>query len=325
MGLITRLRSIDLSAADPSALLDFYERTWGLRRVAVTDDGAVQLRARGAEHHVLTLTPGVGHSLERIALAAADPAAVDAVAARVRAAGHTVTDSPGPRTAPGGGYAVAFRDPEGRLVEVSCGLTEHTDGPPGDTGDEASEAGGAEGGQGGEGGEGAAPHAYGPDRLSHIVLNSVDLPASQRFYTEVLGFQVSDWYENDQMVFLRCNELHHCIVLAPGRWTSLNHVAFEVASADEVMRALGRMRAAGFDTVWGPGRHGPGGNVFCYFTDPVGNVIEYTAELLEVDDTWEARSWERTPENADVWGTSGGITPDVIAAMSNPPRTESGR
>ena len=151
------------------------------------------------------------------------------------------------------------------------------------------------------------------------MLNSVDMGASKSFYTDVLGFQVSDWYENDQMVFLRCNEMHHCIVLTPGRWTSLNHVAFEVASGDEVMRALGRMRRAGYDSMWGPGRHGPGGNVFCYFVDPAGNVIEYTAELLRLDDAWQAKSWVRNAENADVWGTSGGITPEVIAAMANPP------
>ncbi len=151
------------------------------------------------------------------------------------------------------------------------------------------------------------------------MLNSVNVAASSSFYTEVLGFHVSDRYENDKMVFLRCNEKHHCIVLAQGEWTSLNHVAFEVKNADEVMKALGRMRKSGIDTIWGPGRHGPGGNVFCYFTDPVGTVIEYTAELLEVDDDWEPSVWSRTPENADVWGTSGGISPEVLEVMANPP------
>jgi catechol 2,3-dioxygenase-like lactoylglutathione lyase family enzyme len=164
-----------------------------------------------------------------------------------------------------------------------------------------------------------AARSFGPDRLSHIVLNSVDLPSAKEFYTTVLGFTVSDTYENDLMVFLRCNSLHHCVVLAPGEWTSLNHVAFEVRDTDEVMRALGRLRKAGFDTIWGPGRHGPGGNVFCYFLDPAANVIEYTAELVEVGDDWAAKEWPRTQENADVWGTSGGITAEVARAMANPP------
>ncbi|WP_375479295.1 VOC family protein [uncultured Jatrophihabitans sp.] len=295
MTLITRLRSIAISAQDPAALLPFYEQTWGLERVAETTDGAIQLRARGPEHHVFTLVPGDGHSLELISLAASSPDAVDTIVQRARDTGAEVEQRPAASTEPGGGYRAIIRDPEGRRLEVSADLAEH-DGAPG--------------------------RDFGPDRLSHIVLNCTDMTAAKDFYQQVLGFQISDWYENDQMVFLRCNELHHCIVLAPGRWTSLNHVAFEVESADEVMRALGRMRKAGFDTIWGPGRHGPGGNVFCYFIDPVGNVIEYTAELLVLADDWQPHSWVRNQENADVWGTSGGISPEVIAAMANPPAGE---
>jgi catechol 2,3-dioxygenase-like lactoylglutathione lyase family enzyme len=286
--MITHLRSLAVSALDPATLLPFYEQTWGLTAVARTDDGRIHLRANGSEHHVLTLVPGDGHSLEGIGLAVADAAAVDAIADRLT----TIAVPPGTRAEiDGGGYGVTFHDPEGRLVEISAGLTEHS----------------------------AAAREIGPDRLSHVVLNSVDMAASVPFWTDVLGFRVSDTYENDMMVFLRCNTIHHCVVLAPGRWTSLNHVAFEVGSTDEVMTALGRLRKAGCDTIWGPGRHGPGGNVFCYFTDPAGNVIEYTAELLQVGADWEPQVWQRSPENADVWGTGGGITPEVAAAMANPP------
>lgn len=298
---ITHLRSIAISATDPDDLLPFYEATWGLVQVGRDADGSIMLRANGAEHHVLTLVPGAGHTLEGIGLGADSAAAVDALAELVHSRGTEVVTGPGPRPdEAGGGYGVTFLDPEGRRVEVSHGVAEH-----------------------------AVLHRdHGPDRLSHIVLNSITVPDSQGFYVDLLGFQVSDTYERDLMIFLRCNELHHCIVLAPGEWTSLNHVAFEVASADEVMKSLGRMRKAGFESIWGPGRHGPGGNVFCYFVDPVGNVIEYTAELLELDESWEPQVWARTAENADVWGTSGGITPEVIAAMTNPPlgaREESGR
>ncbi len=292
MSGITHLRSIAISAEDPGDLLTFYRDTWGLRPAGTTPEGRVMLRANGSEHHVLTLVPGTGHSLELISLGASSNEDVDQLAERLRAANVTILEGPGPRRGPGGGYAVTFADPEGRRLEVSADI----------------EAAPVTGGP-----------AAGPDRLSHIVLNSVSVTESAKFYTEVLGFEVSDWYENDLMIFLRCNSLHHCIVLAPGKWTSLNHVAFEVASADDVMKALGRMRKAGIDTIWGPGRHGPGGNVFCYFADPAGNVIEYTAELLVVGSDWEPHEWARSPQNADVWGTSGGITPDVIAAMANPP------
>lgn len=298
MALVTHLRSIAVSARNPAGLLPFYEHTWGLQRVAETGDGGVLLRARGREHHVLALVPGEDHALERVTLGAASPADVDAVAERVRAAGLPVEREPAPSAEPGGGYRTVVRDPEGRRVEIAAELTEHAE---------------------------PAERPFGPDRLSHVVLNATDLAASRDFFVGLLGFRISDMYEKDLMVFLTCNEVHHCVVLTPGRWTSLNHVAFEVASGDEVMRALGRMRKAGVDTIWGPGRHGPGGNVFCYFTDPAGNVIEYTAELHTIDESWEPKVWARTPENADVWGTGGGLTPEVIAAMSNPPAAERAR
>lgn len=288
---ITHLRSIAISVKDPEELLPFYRDTWGLIEVGRTGDGAILLRANGSEHHVLALVPGAGHSLEGIALGADSAEFVDQLAAAIPQG--NIVSGPRPRAdVAGGGYGVTFRDPEGRHIEVSFGLAEHE----------------------------ALARDRGPDRLSHIVLNSVAVQESTAFFTKLLGFKVSDKYENDLMIFLRCNALHHCVVLAPGTWTSLNHVAFEVASVDEVMKALGRLRRSGFETIWGPGRHGPGGNVFCYFADPVGNVIEYTAELLELDDTWQPQTWARTPENADVWGTSGGITPEVIAAMANPPQ-----
>lgn len=291
-GQISHLRSIAITATEPASLLPFYEDAWGLQKVATDDDGAIHLRARSGEHRVLSLVPGDGHSLAAISLATASAADVDEVARRAAAAGIDIERGPASLDGPGGGYGVVLRDPEHRRIEVSCDVSAHLAGPA---------------------------REYGPDRLSHIVLNSTDMAATQEFFVRVLGFRVSDRYENDQMVFLSCNRIHHCVVLAPGQWTSLNHVAFEVQSADEVMRALGRLRKAGFETVWGPGRHGPGGNVFAYFVDPVGNVIEYTAELLVIDDEWEPHEWPRTQENADVWGTSGGITPAVIQAMANPP------
>jgi hypothetical protein len=34
------------------------------------------------------------------------------------------------------------------------------------------------------------------------------------------------------------------------------------------------MRKHGFEPGWGPGRHGPGNNIFCYFKEPVNYVVE---------------------------------------------------
>ena len=88
-------------------------------------------------------------------------------------------------------------------------------------------------------------------KLGHVVLNVRDVERSARFYTEVLGFEISDVYPEEMvpggMVFLRCNPDHHGIALV-GSMTAeapnieLNHIAFEVATLDEVIRARDHLR-----------------------------------------------------------------------------------
>ena len=88
---------------------------------------------------------------------------------------------------------------------------------------------------------------------------------------------------------------------------SLNHIAFEMTDVDAVMRGIARLREAGYEAVWGPGRHGPGNNVFGYFIAPYGGVIEYTAEVSEVGDDYRVgtpEDWKWPPGRIDHWGIS---------------------
>jgi catechol 2,3-dioxygenase-like lactoylglutathione lyase family enzyme len=144
-----------------------------------------------------------------------------------------------------------------------------------------------------------------PIQITHAVLNSAEQEACERFAVEKLGFVVSD--RTAHMRFLRCNRKHHCIAYAKSDAGSLNHVAFEMESVDAVMRGITRMREAGFEAVWGPGRHGPGNNVFGYFIAPWGGVIEYTAEVAEVGDDYKVgtpEDWKWPPGRIDHWGLS---------------------
>ena len=144
-----------------------------------------------------------------------------------------------------------------------------------------------------------------PIQLTHAVLNSADQEASERFAVEKLGFIVSD--RTAHMRFLRCNRKHHCVAYAKSALPSLNHIAFEMKDVDAVMRGIARMREAGYEAVWGPGRHGPGNNVFGYFIAPYGGVIEYTAEVSEVGDDYRVgtpEDWKWPPGRIDHWGLS---------------------
>jgi hypothetical protein len=104
------------------------------------------------------------------------------------------------------------------------------------------------------------------------------------------------------MSFLRCNEWHHRIAFLPGP-PCLNHVAYDMLGADDMLRGVSRLRQEGVEVKWGPGRHTAGDNTFSYFVTPNGFTVEYTAELERVDDVnWEPKVYEPGPRIMDQWG-----------------------
>lgn len=154
-----------------------------------------------------------------------------------------------------------------------------------------------------------------PIQLTHAVINSTDVEASERYAVEKLGFKVSD--RTAHMRFIRCNRKHHALAYAKSQFASLNHIAFEMHDMDAVMRGIGRLRDEGYEPVWGPGRHGPGNNVFGYFIAPYGGIVEYTAEVSEVDENYKVgtpEDWKWPPGRIDHWGISKKDTAKTTAA-----------
>ena len=119
-------------------------------------------------------------------------------------------------------------------------------------------------------------------RIGHVVLKVADLERSVGFYTGVLGFRVSDVYPDTMMpggmVFLRCNADHHGIALVGGASgsstsTELHHMAFEVATLDEVVRARDHLRAHDVPIDF-EGRRRAGCQLAVEFRDPDGHCLE---------------------------------------------------
>jgi catechol 2,3-dioxygenase-like lactoylglutathione lyase family enzyme len=119
-------------------------------------------------------------------------------------------------------------------------------------------------------------------KIGHVVLNVSDLARSTRFYTELLGFAVSDVYPESMMpggmVFMRCNADHHGVALvgslaAGSASVELNHLAFEVATLDEVLRARDHLRAHDVAIDF-EGRRRAGCQIAVEFRDPDGHRLE---------------------------------------------------
>jgi catechol 2,3-dioxygenase len=120
------------------------------------------------------------------------------------------------------------------------------------------------------------------NKIGHVVLNTADMARSVRFYTQVLGFSVSDVYPDEMvpggMVFMRCNHDHHGVALVgimkgQNPNNELNHLAFEVKSLDEVLRARDHLKKHKVPIDF-EGRRRAGVQIAVEFRDPDNHRLE---------------------------------------------------
>jgi catechol 2,3-dioxygenase-like lactoylglutathione lyase family enzyme len=133
-----------------------------------------------------------------------------------------------------------------------------------------------------------------PRKLGHVVLGSTDQKTSQRFFTEAIGFKVSDSVRG-LAAFMRCSTDHHNVLVQQAPVQFLHHTSWQVDDVDEVGRGATAMLAADpARHVWGLGRHHVGSNFFWYLKDPAGNFSEYYSDLdCIVDDAlWKPGVWD---------------------------------
>ena len=286
---VSALRSVALNVPDLAAAEHFYTTVWHLQ-VAARGEGAIYFRGTGADHHLLALHQADGPATIRcVTLRARNRAALDDVAQAAVAAGGKVRQPVAQVLEPGGGTAVTVVDPDGRVFQLVHGDALHADAHEVDDK---------------------------PIRLAHAVLNSHDVESTRRFMESVFDFSLSD--RTRIMAFMRCNSDHHSIALGDTDNDALNHIAFLMPDVDSVMRGGGRMRDAGYGIEWGPGRHGPGDNAFNYFVGPFDVVIEYTAEVEQIDDSYQAgqpTDWTWPPGRVDQWGISAPPSPRLKDAQ----------
>jgi hypothetical protein len=92
-----------------------------------------------------------------------------------------------------------------------------------------------------------------------------------------------------------------------------------MTDVDGMMAGISRLKRAGTDIRWGPGRHTAGDNAFSYFVSPGGFAVEYTAELEEVDfDMHEPQVHAPAPRIMDQWGIGVGGPQTMPHAAPDP-------
>ncbi|TCM19735.1 catechol-2,3-dioxygenase [Novosphingobium sp. PhB165] len=268
-----KLRSIELALPDPAAAATFMTEIWGMAAAEV-QGGTHYLRGSGPFPYLVAFEKAEDEFVRSTTfVCTADE--LEALKQRIAAAGWTARPTVSEDL--GGGQGLLVELPEGTILRFLVGASEAEPITGRDL----------------------------PVKLTHVVFNAADAEACGEAVEDILGFRVSD--RTKGMVFVRCNDSHHSTAFARAGFASLNHVAFEMEDIDAVMRGIGRLRDHAMVPAWGPGRHGPGANVYAYFIAPFGPVVEFSTAVEKVPEDYKVgapEDWTWPPNRIDQWGIS---------------------
>jgi catechol 2,3-dioxygenase len=278
--LISQMGHVALRTPDLEASVRHAIDILGLREVE-RSGGTVFLTC-GRNHHDLQLIASDQAAVDHFSLEATSDSAFDEILARLEREGVRIAAKT-PQE-PGLSRALRFVTPDGHTVEVYAGMAK--DQP-------------------------ATYNTVGirPRKFAHTTIAVPDIAASENFFCKVLGFIPSDRMyvradggTKDVAVWMRCNPDHHGLALIAGA-AGLRHCAWELENFSYLAVLGDHLASNGIKLEWGPGRHGPGNNLYTYHRDPAGNVHEHMADIERIyDDSFLGRSWELKPETLNLWG-----------------------
>ena len=213
--------------------------------------------------------------------------------------------------APGGGRVVRFTDPDGFGVQVVHGR-EQLDALPVRAASALN--------------RGSAPERHGTlqrvpqgpscvKRLGHAVVRVSDFQQSADWYQSRFGFLRSDEvYLGDESnivtAFLRCDRGadytdHHTFLCVGLGEPGFDHAAFEVEDFDAVMAGHDHLSGQGYDHHAGVGRHVLGSQIFDYWKDPWGQVLEHFTDGDLLNDQHETGLYDPGTALGTQWGRFG--------------------
>ena len=268
--LLARLDHLEIGCADPAVTADFYARAMGY----TLTQHAQGILAQAPDRR-LVFVPGSPKTLVSAGFALPDLEELASLRERLEQAGWASSDGPTLLFRD----AVTVHDPDGnRLV---FGLPHETV-------------------------PSAGADRTPPARLQHVVVASRAPAQIVRFFIDVLGFTLSDDVLDDEggvrTSFLRCSEEHHSFAVFLAPENRLDHHCYETADWNAIRDWGDHMAAEHVRIQWGPGRHGPGNNLFIFVHDPDDNWVEISAELEVVGHDRPSGQWPHEQRTLNSWG-----------------------
>ena len=274
-----RLGYVALTVTDLEKSRHFYETLVGLKMDEEPDGECAFFRCSD-RHHDLVIYTGQEPALKRVAWQMESDKALEAVRQHFSGLGiETVAVSAEEQAKLGIGEAFRMTEPTtGATFEFYCDMLD-------------------------------APSAYETThtkiaRLGHLVINSPDRAATEKFLMEDMNFRVSDRIKG-MVTFMRCfpNPYHHSFGVGASKSAGLNHVNFMVTEMADIGKANNRMKKANVPIVFGIGKHPPSESVFIYFLDPDGMTVEYSYGMEEFPEEAprDPRDLPASLESIDYW------------------------
>ena len=225
-------------------------------------------------------------------------------AARTIEGASPVQELPGPQ----GGFFVELRDPDGFRIDLvagraPCEALEETSASVINHGHEKRRFGQFQ------------RFERRPARvrkLGHFGFNVASFARTLAWYCGNLGMRPSDILHagpdrQDVAAFLRVAQGdawvdHHSIFFLESPTQHVHHCSFEVQDPDEVMMGSEWLKAKGWKQFWGVGRHILGSQVFDYWRDCSGFMIEHYADGDLLNEGFSSGRHGVADEALAVWG-----------------------
>ena len=165
-------------------------------------------------------------------------------------------------------------------------------------------------------------------RLGHVVLQTTTYLETLNWYLDHLGLIVSDfkYFEGQRdrgptMSFIRCDRGaiptdHHTLAMTLGPRNRYVHSAYQVGDLDALAAGGEYLRERGFRHSWGIGRHIEGSQIFDYWRDPDGLLVEHFADGDLFDSTLEPGWSPMTASGLAQWGPP--VTKDFLGLSPGP-------
>lgn len=266
----TYLHHLHFGSPDPKGMAEFYAATMDIPAPVAKGDSYTVVGSKRR----LIFSPGEARELHHAGFAVRDTAGLEKLRARAEAEKLAPQDVVSPFYHPG---ALKVIDPDGNNIMFGLAIA-----------DEAEEGRPLKG------------------RLQHLVLATHDVTAIEQFYAGKLGYGVSDRVLREDgkvtTCFMRGDHEHHNLAcFYYEERIGIDHHCYEAEEWGHIKSWADHFASKDIQLMWGPGRHGPGNNLFIFITDPDGNYIEVSAELENVQNR-PAMDWPHEERTLNQWG-----------------------